>query len=397
MRILFLTTRLPYPPNRGDRLRAYNFIKSLSGQHEIHLLSFISDEKEKANIEPLRAFCQDVQVVTQSKLQSILSVALNIGKPLPLQALYYRSSQMQKRVDEKLSQLPFDLIYVHLFRMAPFVENVKGIFRIVDLTDVISREIKRSLGYRGIASRLLYTFERPRIQRYEHYVASKFEEIWLISEADKGELAQACPGANIQVVNNGVEAHVFHPIEQQERENVLMFLGHLGVAHNIDAATLLAEYIFPLVSQRIPDCQLWIVGAEPAPAVQKLAQIPGVTVTGYVPDLNDYLNRAAVFCAPLRFAAGIQFKVVEAMAAARPVITTSMVNEGLKAQPGAELVIADSPEQIANAAINLLENRELAEQIGKRGRDFVMRSFSWDMVLKRLQVIQSKISSTNNP
>lgn len=392
MRILCLTARLPYPPNRGDRLRAYNFIKSLSRQHEIHLLSFISDEKERVNIEPLISLCQDVQVVPLSKLQSILSVAMNIGKPLPLQALYYRSRLMQELVDKKLSQLPFDLIYVHLFRMAPFVGNVRRIYRIVDLTDVISREITRSLVYRGLASRLLYTFERPRIQRYEYDITSKFEEVWLISEADKQELAKACPAANIQVIRNGVDTHLFYPLEHQAQDNILMFSGHMGVAHNIDAATLLVERIFPLIKQRVPDTKTVIVGAEPAPAVQKLAKIPGVTVTGYVPDLNTYLNRAAVFCAPLRFAAGVQNKVLEALAAARPVVTTSIVNEGLGTKPGKEIIIADSPEQIAHAVINLLENRDLADQIGQAGQAFVLRYYSWDLVLKRVQVIENRPS-----
>ena len=394
MRILFLTTRLPYPPNRGDRLRAYNFIKSLSSQHQIHLISFISNEKEKENIEPLKSFCQDIQVITQSKLQSILSVALNIWRPLPLQALYYRSSQMQSLVKEKLSKLSFDLIFVHLFRMAPFVENLQHTYRVVDLTDVISREIKRSLSYRGIASRLLYTYENPRIQHYEQYVASKFEEIWLISEADKQELTKACPEANIQVINNGVETEIFYPIDIPDRENILMFLGHMGVPHNIDAATSLAESIYPIVKRQIPDCKLWIVGAEPTPAVMKLGKIPGVTVTGFVPDINVYLNRATVFCAPLRFAAGVQFKVVQAMAAGRPVVTTSIVNEGLGAHPGEDLIIADTPEETARQIIWLFQQPNAAQKLGQAAHRFVTTKFAWDSVLKRVKEIE-KINKVN--
>jgi sugar transferase (PEP-CTERM/EpsH1 system associated) len=394
MRILFLTARLPYPPNRGDRLRAYNFIKSLSSEHQIHLLSFIAEENEKANIKPLQSFCQDVQVVKQSRLQSVLSVAMNLWRPLPLQALYYHSSRMQEAVNEILAQNEFDLIYIHLFRMAPFVQSVKNIYRIVDLTDVISREIKRSLSYRGFASRLLYTFENPRIQRYESFVASNFEEIWLISEADKQELVKACPAANIQVVNNGVETNMFYPIDLHAREKAVMFLGHMGVPHNIDAATILARQIFPMVKRQIPECECWVVGAEPAQEVVKLSELPGVTVTGFVPDVNDYLNRAAVFCAPLRFAAGIQFKVVQAMAAGRPVVTTSMVNEGLGAKPDEELVLADTPEEMARHVIQLIQDPQAAQQLGQAAHRFVSSKFTWDSALQRVNQIKANEDQT---
>ena len=365
MRILFLTARLPYPPNRGDRLRAYNFLESLSKKHDIHLLSFISDESERANIEPLKSFCQDVQVVTQSKLQSILSIATNVWRSLPLQALYYRSGLMQMLVDDKLSGLPFDLIYVHLFRMVPFVDDVQHIFRIVDLTDVISREIKRSLTYRGIASRLLYTFERPRIQRYECYVASKFEEIWLISDADKQELVNTCPKANIQVVTNGIDTHRFFPTGETPRTNSIIFTGHFGVAHNIDAAQVLAYQVLPIVQEVIPESTFSLVGAEPSAEVLKLSKLPGVQVTGFVPDLNLHLNRAAVFVAPLRFAAGIQNKVLEAMATARPVITTSMVNEGISARAGEELIVADTPQKIAQEVVESFARSSYSPGFGK--------------------------------
>jgi sugar transferase (PEP-CTERM/EpsH1 system associated) len=389
MRILFITARLPYPPNRGDRLRAFNFIKSLSKDHEIHLLSFITDENEKDNIEALKAMCKEVQVVRQSKLRSILAVAFNLWRALPLQALYYRSGMMQRLIDETLANESFDLIYVHLFRMAPFVQHVKNIYRIVDLTDVISREIKRSLGYRGLLSRILYGLEYGRIRKYEREVSEKFEEIWLISGADKQELAMVCPNANIQVVSNGVDASVFYPNGSRAQPHSMMFSGHFGVAHNIDAARLLAEQILPQVQTEFPDSVLRLVGAEPAQEVLKLDELPGVQVTGYVQDLNEYLNRAAVFVAPLRFAAGIQNKVLEAMAAGRPVVTTSIVNEGLGAKTGEELIVADTAEEMARQIGRLMHEPEMADKLGEAAQHFVRAKFSWENVLRRVEQIKA--------
>ena len=388
MRILCLTARLPYPPNRGDRLRAYHFLESLARQHELHLLSFISSPEELEYVKELKTFCKDLQVVKMSKRESILAVSTNLWRPLPLQVLYYRSKEMRHLVKEKLANTTFDAAYIHLFRMAPYLEGVQGIYRIVDLTDVISREITRSLPYRSPLSRLMYTVERPRIHRYERTVAMRFEEIWLIAEADSRELATDCPEANIQVITNGIDPQCFFPNGDSPRPNSIIFTGHFGVAHNIDAALLLAHQILPLVQKTIAESTLSLVGAEPSAEVLKLEHLPGVHVSGFVPDLNVYLNRAAVFAAPLRFAAGIQNKVLEAMATARPVITTSMVNEGLGAQLGEELIIADTPQEMARQIIRLFQQPAIAQTIGQSAHRFVTTKYTWDIVLERANKIE---------
>ncbi len=397
MRILCLTARLPYPPNRGDRLRAYNFLKSLSRQHELHLLSFIEDASEHEHIAPLQQFCQTVQVVQKTPRQSAVSVGLNLWRPQPLQSLYYRSAAMQQLVDATLRAQPFDAAYIHLFRMAQFIEKQARLYRIIDLTDVISREIALSMPYRGLASRLLYTIERPRIQRCERWVAERFEETWLISEADRRTLAEACPAANIQVVTNGIDVERFHPTGQTAEPNTIIFSGHMGVPHNIDAATLLAREVLPLVQQTIPACRLRIVGAGPGPEVLRLAQAPAVTVTGFVPDLNAELNQAAVFTAPLRFAAGVQNKVLEAMAAATPVVTTRLVNEGIGAQPGKHLLIAEGIPETAQVLISLLNNPPARQEIGQAGSEFVRQKFSWDIVLTRVNEIAQINTTAGGP
>ncbi len=332
MRILCLASRLPYPPNRGDRLRAFNFIKNLSREHKLSLLSFIAHESEREHLPPLRAYCQDVRVLTMSQRHSALSVLYNLWRREPLQALYYRSGAMRRLVKQTLTEKQFDAAYVHLFRMAPYVADQPRLYRIVDLTDAISEEITRSLPYRGLISRLIYKLELSRIRRYERHVAKTFEETWLISKADRQVLAMDCPAANIRVVPNGVDANRLYPLEQPCEPDSLIFVGHLGVFHNVDAATILARKVLPLVRQQIPNCSLKIVGAEPNAQVRALDAEPAVSVTGFVPDLNDYLNRAAIFVAPLRFAAGVQNKVLEAMATASPVVTTNLVNAGLGAR-----------------------------------------------------------------
>jgi sugar transferase (PEP-CTERM/EpsH1 system associated) len=392
MRILCLTSRLPYPPNRGDRLRAFHFIEHLSREHELSLVSFVAGEAERDHVAALETYCEAVHVVSMSPTRSAVSVASNLWRPDPLQVLYYRSGAMQSLIAEVTSRTAFDAAYVHLFRMAPYVEHLTGMYRIVDLTDVISKEISLSLPYRGLASRLLYRMEKPRIARYERWVAQTFEESWLISEADRKLLAAACPRANIRVVPNGVDLDWFHPTGQVREPNSLIFVGHMGVFHNIDAAIHLVTDVLPLVREQIPDCRLKIVGADPDPQIRRLDHDPSVTVTGFVPDLNEELNQAAVFVAPLRFAAGVQNKVLEAMAAGTPVVTTSLINEGLGAQADHELLVADDAVSTAEQIVLLLQDRERREQIGQAGRQFVVRNYRWTHVVERVRGIENRLA-----
>jgi len=397
MRILCLTSRLPYPPNRGDRLRAFHFIEHLSQEHELSLASFIASESERDHLPALRSYCRDVRVLPMSPLRSALGVALNIWRTEPLQVLYYRLGAMQRMVDNMVATSNFQAIYVHLFRMAPYVTHYDQIYRIADLTDVISREIDLSLPYRGLASRAVYGIEKNRIARYERRIAQAFEESWLISQSDRLALARECPGANIRLVPNGVDLEQFHPTGEQAVPHSLIFVGHLRVLHNIDAATYLAQEVLPLVQREIGTCKLSIVGADPAPQIRRLAEEPAVTVTGFVPDLNEHLNRSAVFVAPLRFAAGIQNKVLEAMAAGRPVVTTSLINDGLGAEPGRQILVADDAQATARQITRLLADAALRKRIGSAGRQFVAQRYSWTHALERMRAIEEHLKQSHDP
>lgn len=392
MRILFLTGRLPYPPNRGDRLRAYHFLRVLAREHNITLLSFIADDHETGNIGPLRPYCEDIQLVHRGQLQSTMTTGLNLWRSMPFQSLYYRSSVMQGAVDRLLDRRQFDIVYVHLFRMAQFVVKRKRPYRILDLTDAISSEIERSLPYRDPKWRLIYRMELPRIYKYEREIVRHFDETWLISNAERDQLLQGQPDEHVIVVPNGVDAERYRPSGLGGSDNKVIFVGHMGVFHNIDAAEFLVQDIMPRVRAELPNTRLDLVGAEPSAEVRNLAGAPFVRVLGHVADLNAALNDAAVFAAPLRFAAGVQNKVLEAMAAGLPVVTTSYVNSGLEAEDGRHLIVADEPEAFSAAVIRLLQDSKLRRKLGREGRSFVMGHYRWEEVLDRLHKIEQQRS-----
>jgi sugar transferase (PEP-CTERM/EpsH1 system associated) len=351
----------------------------------------MAQESEREHLAPLQALCRDVHVLKMSQFRSAWNVLFNLWRREPLQALYYRSGAMRRLVNQVLAANQFDAIYVHLFRMAPYVAQRPDLYRIVDLTDVISLELERSMPYRGLASRLLYALETPRIRRYERRVARDFEETWLISGADRLALLQACAAQNVQVVPIGVDQERFYPTGQPCQPDSLIFVGHLSVFHNVDAVTHLARDILPLVRRQIPACTLTVVGAQPNAQVRALEALLGVSVTGFVPDLNDYLNRAAVFVAPLRFAAGVQTKVLEALAAARPVVTTSLVNAGLGAQAGQDLFVADGAAATAERVVALLRDEDLRARLGQAGLQFVRQKYTWQRVVERARTIAQNL------
>lgn len=391
MNLLFLTPRLPYPPDRGDRLRAFHFLRQLAGEHEITLVSFVANEAERAYLPALQPYCQAIYLVQQSPLQSATAVLRHLHRPEPLQLRYYQSSTMRQLIDRLVTTQSFAAAYVHLFRMAPYVAHHPQLYRIVDLTDVISREITHSLPYRPFLWRTIYRIEQPRIWRYEQQVVQQFEESWLISEVDKGMLTAVCPQANIHVIPNGVDTDQLKPLSRLRQPNSLLFVGHLGVFHNVDAVRFLVEEVLPLVQQHVPDCTLNIVGAGSTEEVEPFGDHFGVRITGFAADLNGVLNETAVFVAPLRFSAGIQNKVLEAMAAGLPVVTTSNVNAGLKAAVGKEIFVADNPIELASHIVALLQDQPLREQVGQAARQFVQQTYSWHHVSGRLAHIQATL------
>ena len=392
MRILCLTSRLPYPPYSGDRLRVFHFIERLAADHEVSLASFIASPEEQDCLAPLRELCREVRVVLLRPQHSLLKVASNLWRPLPLQVLYYRSRAMRQVVTAMLASREFDVVYSHLCRMAPYGIEATQRYRIVDMTNVLSQELQTSLPYRGRVSQAAAQQESARMARYEQWLANQVDELWLISEAERRTLAAVCPHANVQVVTNGVDPKQFFPTGQSCDTHGLLFVGNFHAFPNQDAAGYLAREILPRVRQAMPDSTLTLAGVNVNKRIRRLAHAPGVTVIGETPDLNDALNRAAVVVAPLRTAGGIQNKVLEALAAGRPVVTSSIVNRGLAAVPERDLLIADDAETTAGEIIRLFRDEELRKRLGRAGRAFVRGRHTWEEVAQRMKAIEEDIA-----
>lgn len=212
MQILFATPRFPYPPDRGDRLRVYHFLRTLSSQHEITLVTFISRHEELGHIHQLASWCKEIHTIHLPAWRSLLRVSFKAWQQKSLQTEYYHSAQMQQLINRTIQNKPFDFIYVHLFRMAPYFEQHQDQYRILDLTDIISNEIERSLPYRGILAKPIFSREASLIRIFEERLVESFNEIWLVSPTETREMLNQFPQANIQCVTNGVDLDKFRPL-----------------------------------------------------------------------------------------------------------------------------------------------------------------------------------------
>lgn len=392
MRILFLTSRLPYPPYRGDRLRAYHFLRALAQEHEITLVSFIAQAAERAHIPQLAPHCTAVHVVPLSARRSALAVLGNAWRRRPLQALYYRSKRMARLLDTLFATQQFDLAYAHLFRMAPYLENRRALYRIVDFTDLISLEVRASLAYRSTAWRGLYAVEWPRLAAYEEQVAGWADEIWFINERDRAAFATRPHHAALHVIPNLIHLTTGADTAKDAIDDIL-FTGNLDVPHNRDAIFFLLEEIMPLVWRELPEATVSIAGAGDAAAIAAKSRDSRVRVTGFLPDLGEAYARSRVFAAPLRFAAGTQNKVLEAMAAGLPVVTTPVVYEGLDAGGTAVTLQAAGAQEFAALLVDLLRDPLRRAEVGAAGRRFVNERYADPVVVQHMRGLVQKLGS----
>jgi sugar transferase (PEP-CTERM/EpsH1 system associated) len=387
MKILFITPRFPYPPNRGDRLRYYNFAKVLSGSHELHLATLIQSKDEINNTDKISGMFKRIETVLLRPLESYRNMLLDLFSGLPLQVSYFRSQKMRYRIGKMMNEEKYDAVYVFHLRMAPYAINLKGPYKILDLTDAVSLFLKRMASHKRALFRQILLRESKNTRRYEDTIMKLFDECWIISDADKRALGAGGGGSNVFVVPNGIDTDHFRPapLSRDEDKNII-FVGYMG-DESVSTVKYFLKEIFPIVRAEVPQAKFHIVGADPPNEIIKLQNDQNIVVTGYVKDLRPFYNNANVMAAPMRFVAGVQNKILEAMAMEVPVVTSSYGNEGIDAVNGEQIFVEDDPQKTAEKIIEILMNKQLSEKMGRNARAFVREKYSWNSVVERMNKI----------
>lgn len=373
MNILFLSSRVPYPPDRGDKVRTLFLLRQFAALGNLHLVSLVDEKHDAEAMQAMRAEIPHCHFVPHSKTKALINLARNLFSRCPFQVAYYHNTKLFALINRLRSEQHYDLIYTHLIRMVPYATMMRESKVILDYTDCISLEYTRSLGHLSGIRKLFFKVESARTARYEMWVANLFTENWVISPVDLQKL-----GLREHHRSTVMPNQVFIPEDEATSsfKNRLIFTGNMSVPHNIVAAINVSRKIMPALLRVYPDLQFWIVGASPAPEVQALEGLNNTRVLGFVDDLYSELMLSDIFIAPLYFSAGIQNKALEAMACGIPVITTANVAQSLDAHDEVELMVAEDNHAFVQKTKYLLDNPEARRQIGKSGRALVKQKFS---------------------
>ena len=400
MKLLLLTPQLPYPPHQGTTIRNYNLIRQLARNHEVHLLSFVQRERELGEAPPLRAFCRSVSTVLTPRRTPVQRLRGLFMSGLPDMALRLPSAEFHAELGACLAREDPDVVQVEGIEMAQYGLALAGrrsgqrpllVFDDHNAEYVLQRRAfetdrRRPTHWVGAAYSWI---QWHRLARYENETCRRLDRTVVVSEADGEALRQLMPDLEITVVPNGVDSAYYHPeAEFTPRSSPaysVVFTGKMDFRPNIDAVLWFAHEVLPVVRAQLPDVQFYVVGQKPAPRVQALANEPGVTITGYVDDVRPYISLASVYVVPLRIGGGTRLKVMEAMAMARPVVSTSVGCEGFPLVSGQHLLIADTPEEFAAAVVGLLKNPIGRVRLGTAARQFVESYCDWQAIVPLLE------------
>ncbi len=398
MKILFLTSRFPFPPLGGDRLRVSQFLKALSKRHEITLLSLsetpVSDEQQRL----AAPFVERCETVVLPRKKSFINCALGAFSSKPLQVHYYNSTSFRKKLNQLLQTQHFDAIFSHLLRMADYALNANGAAKILDLTDALglNYERNRKLGKGLKMFDLAQRIEFGRVRSYEQKILPRFHQSLLISEADRDYMSTYAPSENVQIIGAGVDLEYFQFYDDGYDANQLVFVGKMSTTPNLDAAQYFIREILPIIERNIPQIKLDVVGIEPPRELLKLQKKDKISVTGEVEDVRPFLHKAAASLCPIRGGAGAKNKILESMAAGTPVVSTHIGLEGLDLLEGRHVLAADAPEVFAEHIISLVKSPEKRRKLALAGRQIVEQNFGWDRVLANLDaIIENAISARN--
>jgi len=394
-KLLYLTHRIPYPPNKGDKIRSFHLLQHLSKRYRVYLGTFIDAEEDWRYESEVRKYCLEACFVRlhpfSAKIKSLFALS---GKD-PLTLSYYRNEKLMQWIRSVCAREPIRDIVVFSSAMAQYVEHLPDRRRIIDFVDVDSDKWRQYASSKSWPLRWVYQREARYLLNYEKEIAKKFNFSTFVSEKEAGLFQQLAPGSAEKTTffNNGVDTDYFSPDHSYPNpypigKRVLVFTGAMDYWANVDAVTWFANSVFPAIRASQPDTDFYIVGAKPTKQVQGLANLPGIHVTGAVKDIRPYLMHATVAVAPLRIARGIQNKVLEAMAMLKPVVVSDQAMEGIHAIPGRELVVAKNAGAFIEQILILLAS-DKQSPMGQQARDRILRDYTWSGSLSRFDALLS--------
>jgi sugar transferase (PEP-CTERM/EpsH1 system associated) len=377
MKIFFVCHRFPYPPNRGGKIRPFNMIRHLSENHEVIVASLAHTQRELDDGAGLKEYCTEVYADVLPEKLRWAQAAWALPSVAPSSVAYFRSSRLHQKIRNGARKHCFDAVVVHCAFAAQYAVGIPSKFRVLDYGDLDSGKWFDYQKFRGFPLCYGYGIEARKLRRYEKQLAQSFDYCTVTTRGELEEFKKLDATVPSMVIPNGVDNGYFQLNSKAHNGHVIVFVGRMDYFPNIDGAEYFARQILPIIRCRFPDATLQLVGSDPTQAVRGLAMVPGVTVTGHVPDVRPYVLDATVTVAPLRLARGTQNKILESMAMGIPVVATAAAAKGVAAIAGQHLLVSDEPNEFAAEVIRIFEDQSLRKSLSESARRQVKEAHSW--------------------
>ncbi len=387
-KIFFLLSRVPYPIEKGDKLRAFHQIKELSLHYDIYLFALTDKPINPEAKKVLENFCKEVHIVKLSKTIIFFNLLRNLFfSKLPLQVAYFYFPFAKNKIEELVQNIKPDHLFCQLVRMSEYVKDISTP-KTIDYMDALSRGMERRINKAPFYLKPFLKIETRRLKLYEHDIFSFFENRIIISEQDKNLIVH--PENNkINVIENGVDFEYFKPSTEAQKKYDIIFTGNMSYPPNIDAAKYLIQHIMPNVWKIKKEIKVVIAGANPTKEIVKLKS-DKVEITGWVDNMTQYYNASKIFVAPMQLGSGLQNKLLEAMAVKIPCITSTLANNALGAENNKEILIANNIEEYTKCILQLLESEAFCNTISINGYNYIFANYSWkNAAMKISQIIEA--------
>jgi len=387
MNILFVTPRLPYPPLKGDQCIPYYRLKLLSRKHNIVLLTFYQHNKELKCLKELKPFCKEITTIKLNKLYSFFNMLIGgIFSKLPFQVLYFGSRAFKKSTQSLIKNRRFDIVHTYMLRMAEYTKDLNKP-KVLDLIDLMQLNLKKRISIEKFIRKIFFKEELKRITRYENQMITKYDVSILVSDNDKNYIESD----KIAAVSLGVDTYIFKRHSNLPDNKTIIFSGNMGYFPNESAVIWFIEKCFGMIKREIPNAKLVIAGNNPNSKIKKIGDNLSIFVTGFVESMVSELNKAQVAIAPMQSGHGMHIKIIEAMACALPVITTTSGLGAIKATHEKNVIVADNASDFTRSCIKLLNDYGMAKKIGDSARDLVLKNYSWEMHVNKIGKIYESI------
>lgn len=386
MKVLFACHRFPFPPARGGKIRPFNIIRHLGGYADVTVASLWRSEEERRAGEGLAAHCKEIIAEPITPAAAAWRMVARLPTRQPSSFGNFWSPALARRIRAELATGRYDLVFVHCSSVAPYVVGHRGCAKIVDFGDMDSEKWAMYSGERPFPLSAGYWLESVKLRRVEAELAARFDLATCTTAAEHDTLVGLGTARSTGWFPNGVDTEYFRPADAHDPD-LVVFSGRMDYFPNQQAVQRFCDGAFELIRRRRPETRLVVVGAEPPPAIRRLGERPGVTVTGTVPDVRPHVSGAAVSVAPLDVARGTQNKILESMAMGVPVVCTPLAARGVDAIAGEHLLVARSPQETAEAVLGLLADPARRATLARAARERVLSHHSWASSLRRMDAL----------